>query len=417
MTFALLAFSAHMALADTPIAKVGGRVITLEELNRTLGSLPTAEHLAADQALEKNARALEALRGMIDAQLLYDEAAASGVMESKEFIAKSAEYREITLAGLYRRKIFDEKAKVGPAQIEKLSKEKGLNAEAAAAMLQGKKRNEAIGAEGARLYDKYRVEFSPDIAALEPSKLKNTALLVKSSIFAIGYGEVRDKAARVGPGKKDLLEYLAGVVEEKLFAAEGKEAGLDKSPRFKELVAEFDLSLAVNIYRDKVNKKNEPSKKDISKYIADNDYLKFQPRRATALLIVTQTKEQAEDVRKKAIEGANFHELAIEFSVAPDAKSNAGRIGVLTIGDRPYTSIDKALLSVKPGGITVPVQGLRGYSVFKLLEITKKEKRNDKEASPMARQTILEERFEKIMDALRKSGKVELLYSGQSAAK
>lgn len=398
--------SAHSA---TPLAKVGERVITVEEVNRAVGSMPSGGALGEGDSLDKNLRALEVLKGMIDSELLYQEAEKTGVTSTAEFKRGSSAYRDTVLADLYRRKLFDEGIKTTEADVEKFVKEKGVSKETAKALMESGKRKELIRNETARLYTKHKVEYSPDLATAGDTSFKDASELAKCDLFSINYGDLKEQLSRFGTSKKDLVDYLTGVVEEKLFAAEGAAANLAASERYKEQAPEYDRSLAVNIYRARLAAKTAPSKKDIKNYIAANPYLKYKPRLVAALMIVTATEDEADKVRKEAMAGANFYELAAQRSIAPDAKATAGRLGPMTIGDRPYTSLDKAILAVKPGEITKPVKGDKGYSIFKVLEVMPKVKRSAKEAEGIARQALLEAAFEKELDVLRKSGKVFIM--------
>ncbi|MBI4665821.1 MAG: peptidylprolyl isomerase [Nitrospinae bacterium] len=417
ITITLITLNVYTAGAETPVARVGSKVITLEELNRALGSLPSGGPMTADEKLERNARALEALKGMIDSELLYQEARNAGALSSPEFVRKSNEYQDTVLADLYRRKLFDEKIKVVDADVDKLMADRGVTKEAATAILQSGKRKELMMVETAILLEKYKVELSPDLAGKGEPSIKDSATLATGSFFNIKYGDVKEQAKRFGSDKAALLEFVAGIVEEKIFAAEGRANGLADIARYKEQVGEFDHSLAVNILRQRLDSQNEPSKKEVAAYIAANEFLKYQPRYAAALMIVTKTKEEAETVRKKALAGGNFYELATKYSIAPDAQANAGRLGMMTIGDRSYTVVDRALLAEKTGGVTKPVQGPHGFSIFKLLEITGKKKRDDGEAREMARRALLEGKFEQYMDKLRKSGQVEIMQKEEAPAK
>jgi parvulin-like peptidyl-prolyl isomerase len=124
-------------------------------------------------------------------------------------------------------------------------------------------------------------------------------------------------------------------------------------------------------------------------------------------MIVTKTEAEAEKVKGEALNGGNFYELAVNNSIAPNAKMNAGRIGPIVIGDRPYNSVDEALIAMKPGEVTKPLKGDKGYTIFKLLDITPRELRNGAEIREQAEKTILANKMERHIDELYKSTKVE----------
>jgi hypothetical protein len=356
------------------------------------------------------------LRDMIDAELLYAEAVHDGVPKDHEYQRMVDDNADTVLADLYRYKIFNEKVKVDKKQVRRLAGKNGLNFEAATASLLADKRKKELKKESARLFGKYKVKFSPILAEREVAALKDSDRLVTSPVFSIDYGQVREPFSKFGSEKADLLDYLTNLVEVKLFAAEARAVGLAKGTSYSDSTVEFERATAVNIHRDRLNSRFAASQKDVADYIAQTGYLTHEPRLVSALMIVTTTKEEIEKIRALAIGGANFYDLAIEHSIAPDAKAKAGQIGVMTIGKAPYSAVDRAILALKPEEVTEPVKGAYGWSLFKLLEISDPAPRDPNEAASIATAAIVDRRVEEHLDGLRKSGKV-VIYRKEKAAK
>jgi parvulin-like peptidyl-prolyl isomerase len=395
-------------IADGPVAKVGGRVILLSELNRALGSLPINDPSSRDDPLAKNAYAKELLLEMIDAELLYREAATDGIVKSAEYRRRVDEQKVTLLDGAYRARLFAQKAMVPDERVEKYADQTGLEYEAAKAILVAGKRKDAVKEESLRLFDKYRVVFSPVLAEKSLDELVDADRLVTSSAFSISYGSIRDGFHRFGSRKEDLVDYLADLTERRLFAAEGEAIGLIGDSRFKESMAEFAHSAAVAIKRERLARRFAPNDAEVADYIAKTGYLKQAPRYISALLIVTATKEEAASVRREALAGGSFYELAMARSIAPFAKEKAGRIGVMVVGRAPYTDLDRALLSLKPGEISQPREGEHGWSIFKMLEISPAEPRDPAEARRLAAETIVDERMTAYLMKLRGRGNVTI---------
>lgn len=402
------------ASAETPIAKVGERVITLEEIQRDVRSLPFGESTpgAPGQGLEVENQGrlfLEVLNETIDAELLYLEAKRLGVDGWPEFQREATAYREAALADIYREKIFAKQVIVDHDSINSFAKEQGVTRKAAEAILRSKMRDSALAAEIGCLFDSYGVAFTPIVAKKEMKEFEDNDLLAYSEAFKIFYRDVRGPFSNFGSDKQALLDLLAQMLEVKLLAAEAEKAGLDEGEDFRLSLGEYEKSLAINLYRNKLRREKTPSEKDVEKYISGNPHLRYHPRKAAVLMIVSKTKQEAERLREKALSGANFHKLAIENSIAPNAKINAGDIGPMTIGARPYTVVDEALLSIKPGQITPPIEGEHGFSIFKLLEITDKKPRPDEEVQKAAEEALLEANMNEYLEKLRRSGAVEIL--------
>lgn len=402
------------AFSDEPVAKVGERIITIDDLNRALASMPN-DPSAIEDPLTKNKRTIVMLRDMIDAELLYTEAVRDGVVKDREYKRVVEENADAVLSDLFRYRIFDEKVKVDKKEVRALAEKNGLDFEAATATLRAEKRKKALKDESVRLFGKYKVKFATILAERNVKELKDSDQLVTASVFAIDYGQIRQPFSRFGSEKKDLLDFLANLVEVKLFAAEGRAVGLDKDKRYGDRTVEFERATAVNIHRDRLNSRFAPSQKDIADYITQTGYLIHEPRFVSALMIVTPTKEESEKVRALALAGGNFYDLASEHSTAPDAKAKAGRIGVMTIGRAPYSVVDRAILSLKKEQVTEPIKGIHGWSIFKLLEISDPAPRDPNEAGSIATAAIIDRRIEEYLDGLRKSGKVTIYRKDKAA--
>ncbi|MBI5179642.1 MAG: peptidylprolyl isomerase [Nitrospinae bacterium] len=399
-------FTPAYAQAQTPAAKVGDRIITLEELQKTIASTPYGLPDAQQAKPEDKLAMLQILTGMIDAELLYDEAVALKITQSASYLEDVRLYRNSLLADRYRQKLAAQAQSVDPEEVKKLAKEKSVSESAAKSVLVNERRKMLASSETNRLFGKFKVEYSPALAKTAIEKYKDTDKLVTSSAFTVTFRDVKNLLRDSGNTKNALLDILAQYVEQELFAAQAQEDKLGE-----QIIAdmrEYEKNLAVTILRGQLEQKFAPSKTDIKKYLKENDYLRHKPQTITALMIVSKTEEEANGIRQKLMAGGNFFEIASEQSIAPNANANAGRIDPISVGDRPYSSMDKALLALKPGEISKPLKGAKGYSLFKLVNVTPRELRNAGEMKEDARKTILNQRLADHIDTLRQSTKVEI---------
>ncbi len=395
----LFAFPA-IAAADSPAAKVGGHIITIEELKKTINSTPYALPNGAPATGSQKALVMEVLGNMIDAELLYDDAVKQGISASPEFAGEMNLHTRSQLAGLYRKKILNA---VSPeiAEIAAFAKEKKIKEEAAKALLMKERRRNALETESARLFDANAVKYVPTVATAALSSFAEDDILVSSKSFSIYFKDIKGPLAESGGGKNALMDILAQSVEEELFAAAARDAGLDRDKDFVDEIAENGRVLAIVLHRRNLEKRFSPSGKDVGAFIKKNGYLLYKPQTANVLLIVAKSKPEAESLRQRALNGESFYALATEHSIAPDAGIEAGRIDPVRIGDHPYSSIDQTLMKMKPDEITLPIKGDKGYSIFKLLSITPREKRGPDEIREAASRLIVESRMAKYLDKLR----------------
>ncbi len=389
-----------MASADTPAAKVGGRTITIEELTKTVNSTPYALPHGSPATTSQKTLVMEVLGNMIDAELLFGDAVKQGVTATAAFAGEMNLHQRAQLAALYRKTILGA-VSIDDNEIALFAKEKKIKEEAAKALLLKNRRRKAIENESIRLFDLHAVKYVPTIATAALSSLVDDDILVSSKSFSIYFKDVKGPLAEMGNGKDALMDVLAQSVEEELFAAAARDAGLDADKDYKDEIAENGRVLAIVIHRRNLEKHFTPAEKELNAFIKKNGHLRYTPQTAEVLLIVAKSKPEAEALRQRALKGESFYALATEHSIAPNAGINAGRIEPVRIGEHPYSRIDETLMQMKPEEITPPIKGGKGYSIFKLLSITPREKRGAADLRKAASQLIIESRMLKYLEELR----------------
>jgi peptidyl-prolyl cis-trans isomerase C len=80
--------------------------------------------------------------------------------------------------------------------------------------------------------------------------------------------------------------------------------------------------------------------------------------------IVTRTKDEAEDIRKRLKKGENLDDLAKKYSSTPEAE-NGGEVGWVSKGEL-HESIEKAIFSLPIGRISRVTKTPYGYHIFKV---------------------------------------------------
>lgn len=109
-----------------------------------------------------------------------------------------------------------------------------------------------------------------------------------------------------------------------------------------------------------------PSHTDIVRYYEEHSGSFHSERQIKFRQIVTRDKHEAEIALKKIRKGADFGNLAMEISIAPEA-SRGGMVGWVTQGQLEK-SMDKALSSLKPGQLSPVVHSPYGYHIFEVVE-------------------------------------------------
>lgn len=83
--------------------------------------------------------------------------------------------------------------------------------------------------------------------------------------------------------------------------------------------------------------------------------------------ILLRTQEEAKKILKMLLNGADFQELAVKYSIDPNAKQNRGDLGEFERGDL-IKEFEEAVLKLKPGQISGVVKTPLGYHIIKRIK-------------------------------------------------
>lgn len=122
-----------------------------------------------------------------------------------------------------------------------------------------------------------------------------------------------------------------------------------------------------------------------------------------------EARERVNSIRQRALNGESYEKLAAELSDAP-SKANSGLIGPLSVSDLS-PELQKVLDAMKPGDITAPLRGARGYQLLKLESATSAEIKPFEEAREEISNKVFTEKrlveFEKYLTKLRAQSIIE----------
>ncbi|RME23731.1 MAG: hypothetical protein D6806_10765, partial [Deltaproteobacteria bacterium] len=211
-------------------------------------------------------------------------------------------------------------------------------------------------------------------------------------ISKLGRGYFPDKqtAAKI---KRELLEQL---IDETLLEQQAKKKGIELDPRLVEEVTnlpsnrypagEFEKLLLergkdLQKYRKdtrrtllifklldrEVVQRVAVSEKEIRDYYEQNPKVRQNPEMVRVRQIVTKTKEEAEQLRKRLLRGEDFATLARQYSLGPEAE-NGGDLGFFARGTMPPAIEQSCFALWRPGQISKVVTSPYGYHIFQLVE-------------------------------------------------
>src|SRR5918997_1955498 len=160
------------------------------------------------------------------------------------------------------------------------------------------------------------------------------------------------------------------VGREEAFRQALQQAGLTE----EELRAQLRDQLPVQKVQERVVGDAEASEEEVERFYEENKELQFttpEQRCARHILFNKDQRAKAEEVKGQLQNGADFVELAKEYSQDPGSAENGGDLGCVGKGET-VPSFEKAIFNANEGEIVGPVESEFGYHVIEVTEIRAK---------------------------------------------
>lgn len=164
--------------------------------------------------------------------------------------------------------------------------------------------------------------------------------------------------------RQEVLDYLELYVNFKLKVKEAEELGIHETDAFKEELEGYRKQLAKpylterKVTEDLIEEAYQRLKTEIN---AAHILLSLSPNASPEDTLKAYNK--AIDIRRQAIQGKDFHQLARQYSEDPSATMNGGDLGYFTALQMVYPFEDAAYKTPK-GQISMPVRTRFGYHLI-----------------------------------------------------
>jgi len=169
--------------------------------------------------------------------------------------------------------------------------------------------------------------------------------------------------------QKDLNQYLELFVAYKLKITKANKLGLQNGQQYISELKSYRSQLA----------KNYTSDSKVTKALIEEGYNRMQKEvKAAHILIMCDENaapvdtlkayNQILEIRKKIISGADFDEMALQYSQDPSAKENKGELGYFSAFRMVYP-FETAAYTTKIGNVSQPVRTKFGYHLLKVLDV------------------------------------------------
>lgn len=147
-----------------------------------------------------------------------------------------------------------------------------------------------------------------------------------------------------------------------------------------------------NLQVEKLLEKNITiSDEEIQTYFAENQDSFAKPEQIRASHILVENLERANEVKTKLNGGADFAQLAREYSNDTSNKDSGGDLGYFA-QEQMVAEFDEAAFSLAIGEVSDPVQTDYGYHIIKVTDKKAAEPPNYENSKDEIRKTLLEEK-------------------------
>jgi foldase protein PrsA len=162
------------------------------------------------------------------------------------------------------------------------------------------------------------------------------------------------------------------------------------------------LDTLSNKLREKVTKgKDKVTDAQIAAYYNKNKARFAQPERRDLRIVLTKTKDKADQARQAIQSGQSFASVAKKFSIDQASKSQGGVLLAVAKGQQEK-ALDSAVFAAKKGALEGPVKTQFGYYVFKVQKITKASQQSLSQAKQTIKQLLASQNQQKSLDSFVK---------------
>ena len=207
---------------------------------------------------------------------------------------------------------------------------------------------------------------------------------------------------------------LRVLIDMKVMAKAGRDAGMGDTPLFKQRLAYLeDRALRRAYFADAIAKTVTEAavRADYDKFVAD--FKPAEERRASHILV--KTEEEAKAIKAELDGGADFATIAKEKSIDPGA-ANGGDLGFFGKGMMvaPFETAAFALTDI--GQVSDPVQSQFGWHIIKLEEKRESAPPSFEQVAPQLQQQLLMSTFNTKVEDLMKGVTIDIPDAALAAA-
>lgn len=258
--------------------------------------------------------------------------------------------------------------------------------------------------------------------AISTTDIELATLELKRFVQASGQGWTPLPAQDL-PDQLDLGDVMRNLEESELKAQDARARGLDRKTEIRRRFAYLERGFYAQEWDRWQREQAAPTEEAVHQFYEQNKVGFLDPERIRVRQIVTETREQAEAIRSRVVQGEGFAQLAREVSVGA-GKEQGGDIGwhlraidkerLRLIGATPteelfFPQLEPVAFALEEQGqVSQPVKGPDGRSfVVQLEERKPARQQTELEVHDTIKELLTLQRMQQHLEELRGKAKVE----------
>lgn len=210
-------------------------------------------------------------------------------------------------------------------------------------------------------------------------------------------------------GKKKFLDDL---ISREILLQEARRLGLDHSLAFRMRIERVKEQLLLDeLMREAASMNIRIPESELEAYYDLHRSALLEAQQIRAAHILVGTEAQAKDLKHQLSQGYNFAKLAQRYSIDETTKANGGEFGIYRSG-MADPGIERALLTLKPGVVSDPIQTPSGYHLVKVIARDADEAQRMEAARQRLRRELYAEKrrkqFEEVLAKLRATATIRV---------
>lgn len=236
---------------------------------------------------------------------------------------------------------------------------------------------------------------------------------ITAADVAAAYDTLGATAQQMPEANRDEM-VLNLLVDMQLLADAAEQAGIADDPTFDTRMEQMRAQLLRQLYVESVVDEAVTDEAVRARY--EEEAAKLGDRQqVSARHILVEDKETAEEVISKLKEGADFSELATEYSQDPGSAQKGGSLGFIGRGQM-VPEFEEAAFALDEGEFTEePVQSQFGWHVIQVDEKRTQEPPSFEQVGERIRELMMREAYVKELERLKENAEIEMTSEAASA--